>query len=73
MAQTFQPFCCDWPLTSPGIPLWGHQESVDIPVLSWMVMCDGEPLIIEGEIAVVSSPYISREYAGIPYEKEDQI
>jgi hypothetical protein len=38
-----------------------------------MVMCDGEPLIIEGEIAVVSSPYISREYAGIPYEKEEQI
>jgi len=20
MAQTFQPFCCDWPLASPGIP-----------------------------------------------------
>ena len=70
MAQTFQPFCCDWPLAAPGIPT---TEPVAIPVLSWLVLRDGEPLIIEGEIAVVSSPYISREYAGIPYEKEEQI
>lgn len=73
MAQTFQPFCCDWPLTSSGIPLWGTTEPVAVPVLSWLVLRDGEPLIIDDEIAVVSSPYISREYAGIPYEKEEQI
>lgn len=67
MAQTFRPFACDWPLSSPGIPT---TEPVAVPVLSWMVLRDGEPLIIDDEIAVVSSPYISREYAGIPYEEE---
>lgn len=69
MAQTFRPFCCDWPLASPGIPT---TEPVTIPVLSWLVLSDGEPLIINDELAIVDSPYISREYAGIPYE-EDQI
>ena len=73
MAQTFRPFSCDWPLASPGIPLWDTTEPIAIPSLSWIVLRDGEPLIIDGEIAVVSAPYISREYAGIPYEKEGQI
>lgn len=60
MAQTFQPFCCDWPLASPGIPT---TEPVAIPVLSWLVLSDGEPLIIEGEIALVTSPYISCKFS----------
>ena len=70
MAQTFRPFCCDWPLVAPGIPT---TKPVMIPVVSWMVLRDGEPLMINGEIAVVSSPYISREYAGIPYENEGEV
>lgn len=67
MAQTFRPFACEWPLTSPGIPT---TEPVTVPVLSWLVLSDGEPLIINDEFAIVDSPYISREYADILYEEE---
>ena len=49
MAQTFRPFACDWPLASPGIPT---TEPVTVPVLSWMVLSDGEPLIINDEFAM---------------------
>lgn len=70
MAQTFRPFCCDVSRYSPGIPT---TEEVSIPIVTFAVFIDGEPLMINGEISTVDPAWIAREYAGIPADYQDEV